>query len=249
MERKIIDAELVFGTMDAMVDAARQTGAKTLPLLLRDRLIYLLVYGLALRVHEVLGLDLGSFKTVINRHSGQYTLMVDFHSSSVRRGAVSIPVLHDRIAIMLHRYLEEVRPILAQQSSQDEQALFLSSRGKRLTPSALLRSFRRILKRAGLEGKEDTLGNLRYTAICRIGQGMSASQIPHVIDGNPLTVARFDRPNEELREVFASHIPEASLHAIRLCLCRSQVATTARYESMEGRVKKVSKMTTAKQPK
>src|SRR5207302_4262554 len=94
------------------------------PLALRNRALVELVYSAGLRSGEAVSLDLGD---------------VDFehelvHVRSGKRAKDRVVPLGEEAAHWLARYLREARPSLARGA---EDALFLSTRGRRLDTSAL----------------------------------------------------------------------------------------------------------------
>jgi site-specific recombinase XerD len=107
--------------VEAALDALEGTG----PLALRNRALVELVYSAGLRSAEAVGLDLGD---------------ADFEQELVRvrgKGAKERVVpLGEEAAHWLARYLRDARPLLARGA---EDALFLSTRGRRLDTSTLRR--------------------------------------------------------------------------------------------------------------
>lgn len=111
-------------TMRALLDAPDPSTAVGL----RDRAVLELIYATGARVAEISDLDLSD----IDRASGTVRLMgkgskeriVPVHSEALRR---------------VDTYLREARPSLQRQTAD---ALFLSTRGNRLSPDAIRRSFK-----------------------------------------------------------------------------------------------------------
>jgi integrase/recombinase XerC len=107
------------------VDAVLEAFAGDEPLPLRNRALLELVYSAGLRSAEAIGLDLGD---------------VDFEQEAVRvRGKGSkerVVPLGEEAAYRLRRYLEDGRPKLANGAVD---AVFLSTRGRRLDTSTLRR--------------------------------------------------------------------------------------------------------------
>ncbi|MGZ4290999.1 MAG: tyrosine-type recombinase/integrase [Gaiellaceae bacterium] len=108
--------------VEAIVDGLDADG----PLGLRNRALVELVYSAGLRASEAVGLDLGD---------------VDFDQERVhvregKGGKDRVVPLGEEAAALVARYLQEARPQLARGA---ENALFLSTRGRRLDTSTLRR--------------------------------------------------------------------------------------------------------------
>ena len=109
------------------------------PLELRDRAMLETAYSCGLRSQEIIGLD---------------TESVDFDGERIRvegKGQVTRVVpLGEPAQRALTRYLERARPALA--AGRDEPALFLSRRGRRLSPSDVRRRLERWVREAAIAG-------------------------------------------------------------------------------------------------
>jgi integrase/recombinase XerC/integrase/recombinase XerD len=112
------------------------------PLETRDRAMLELTYSCGLRCEEVVNLDDGD---------------VDFDAEELRvlgKGSKTrvVPV-GEPAQRALERYLATGRPALVQPAERAEPALFLSKRGRRLSPSDVRRRLRLWLRNAGLSGE------------------------------------------------------------------------------------------------
>jgi site-specific recombinase XerD len=109
------------------------------PLEVRDRALFELVYACGLRAEEIVRLDLDA---------------PDFDSESLRvdgKGSVTrIVPMGEPAQRALERYLETARPALA--ANRAERALFLSRRGRRLSPSDVRRRLERWVREAAVAG-------------------------------------------------------------------------------------------------
>jgi site-specific recombinase XerD len=110
------------------------------PLEVRDRALFEVAYACGLRAEEIVNLD---------------TDGLDFDSESVRvtgkgRRTRIVP-MGEPAQRALRRYLETARPALA--ANRAEQALFLSRRGRRLSPSDVRRRLERWLREAAVAGR------------------------------------------------------------------------------------------------
>lgn len=110
------------------------------PLEVRDRALFELAYSCGLRAAEIISLDLGA---------------IDFESETLRvtgKGSKTrILPIGEPAQAALRRYLERARPALS--SERSEQALFLSRRGHRLSPSDVRRRLERWVREAAVAGK------------------------------------------------------------------------------------------------
>jgi site-specific recombinase XerD len=110
------------------------------PLEVRDRAIFELVYSCGLRCQEVIDLDLGA---------------ADFEAEELRvtgkGNKQRLVPIGEPAQQALERYLATGRPTLADPSS--EPALFLSRRGKRLSPSDIRRRLDLWVRHAALAGR------------------------------------------------------------------------------------------------
>jgi site-specific recombinase XerD len=109
------------------------------PLAERDRALFELAYSCGLRCEEIVKLDLGD---------------IDFEGERVRAsgkgGKTRLLPIGEPAQRALRRYLERARPALA--SGRDEQAIFLSRRGRRLSPSDVRRRLAGWVREAALAG-------------------------------------------------------------------------------------------------
>jgi tyrosine recombinase XerC len=110
------------------------------PLEMRDRAMFELAYSCGLRAEEIIRLDTDS---------------PDFDSESLRvRGKGSkerIVPMGEPAQRALDAYLASARPALA--TAEREQALFLSRRGRRLSPSDVRRRLQRWVREAAIAGR------------------------------------------------------------------------------------------------
>ena len=110
------------------------------PLEVRDRAIFEVAYSCGLRCQEIINLDVGD---------------VDFDSERVRvdgkGGKTRIVPIGEPAQKALDRYLSVARPALTDRSG--ETALFVSRRGRRLSPSDIRRRLQGWVREAALAGR------------------------------------------------------------------------------------------------
>lgn len=123
------------GEIEALLERIPASG----PLEVRDRALFELAYACGLRAEEIVNLDLDS---------------PEFESEGLRvagKGAKTrIVPMGEPAQRALERYLEKARPALAADRSQP--ALFLSRRGRRLSPSDVRRRLERWVREAAVAG-------------------------------------------------------------------------------------------------
>ena len=123
---------------------------------LRDRAILELLYATGMRVGELSGLDVSSLnrasQTVIVMGKGSKERLLPLHHVAMKR---------------LEDYLTEGRPRLIK---LDSEAMFLSTRGNRMSTDAIRRMFKRHL--ASVEGSDDiSPHSLRHTFATHLLEG------------------------------------------------------------------------------
>jgi site-specific recombinase XerD len=110
------------------------------PLESRDRALFELAYSCGLRCQEILDLDLGD---------------IDFEGERVRvegkGGKTRLVPIGEPAQRAIERYLRLARPALL--DGTDERALFVSRRGRRLSPSDIRRRLQRWVREAALAGR------------------------------------------------------------------------------------------------
>jgi integrase/recombinase XerC/integrase/recombinase XerD len=111
------------------------------PLEIRDRALFELAYSCGLRAEELTGLDLGDLDFE------EETARVTGKGSKTRIVPVGEPARR-----ALSTYLEKGRPPLAD-ATRDEQALFISRRGRRLSTSDVRRRLNRWVQQAAIAGR------------------------------------------------------------------------------------------------
>jgi integrase/recombinase XerC len=150
---------------DALFQAAETRAAGEDPAGLRDLAILELFYSSGLRLSELVGLDL---------------LDLDLLSDQVKvrgkgRKERLVPV-GGKASRVLRLYLDQ-REVVAQLPRADRQAVFLSRRGKRLTPRTVQRIVHRALDQVGGEGlKTHSLRHSFATHLLDAGADLRAVQ-------------------------------------------------------------------------
>lgn len=134
------------GRMLATCDVSSDTG-------LRDRALLELMYASGARISEVSALDVGS----VDLEGAQVRL---FGKGSKER----IVPLYQEALLWVGRYLAQARPRLLARRAQEggTQALFLSTRGRRMSAATLRRAFERHRDLAGV-GSDVTPHTMRHT--------------------------------------------------------------------------------------
>jgi len=126
----------------------RATGSSTTTSSLRDRLIIELLYGTGARVAELVGIDISDI-TKESLDGGEVTILKLRGKGSKER---LVPI--GKFAVFaLDDYLVRLRPALLAKNTQNERALLLNNRGRRLTRQSAWTTVLSAAKEAGLEGR------------------------------------------------------------------------------------------------
>ena len=115
---------------------------------LRDRLVFELLYGSGARVAELVAIDINDISSE-NVDGDEVTILKLRGKGSKER----LVPLGKFAVIALDDYLVRLRPSLLAKNSQSERALFLNSRGKRLTRQSAWSTVLRTAKATNLEGR------------------------------------------------------------------------------------------------
>lgn len=190
-ERKVVDTDLLFAGIDGLIQRAK---AKEVLLLKRDKVVLSLICRLGLRRSEVLNLDTRDFDLDDFYLQGVVPIAVSRPHGPVR----SIVTVDKNVVDMLDDYLECVRPEFRVNAGKDENALFLSSRGGRLSPSMLHLRFAKILSGAGLDGKDYGVHSLRYAGLLKMCMHIPPCHIHRFTTVNPLGTATFTFSNIDI---------------------------------------------------
>jgi integrase/recombinase XerD len=118
------------------------------PVSLRDRAIVEILYGTGARVAELVGVDINDIsKDVLD---GEEITILKLRGKGSKERLVPL----GKFAIeAIENYLVRLRPALLAKNSQNERALFLNSRGTRLTRQSAWSTVLRAAKATGLEGR------------------------------------------------------------------------------------------------
>jgi integrase/recombinase XerD len=118
------------------------------PSLLRDRAILEILYGTGARVAELVGLDVHDISK--DTFDGEEITIMKLRGKGSKERLVPI----GKFAIAaLEDYLVRLRPALRAKNSQSERALFLNSRGTRLTRQSAWSTVLKAAESVGLQGR------------------------------------------------------------------------------------------------
>jgi integrase/recombinase XerD len=118
------------------------------PSSLRDRAILELLYGTGARVAELVGLDVGDI--VKDTFDGEEITIIKLRGKGSKERLVP---LGKYALAAIEDYLVRMRPALLAKNSQSERALFLNSRGTRLSRQSAWTTVLKAAKLSGLEGR------------------------------------------------------------------------------------------------
>jgi integrase/recombinase XerD len=118
------------------------------PASLRDRAMLEVLYGTGARVAELVGIDINDISK--DTFEGEEITILKLKGKGSKERLVPL----GRFAIeALDNYLVRMRPALQAKNSTYERALFLNSRGKRLTRQSAWSTVLKAAKASGLEGR------------------------------------------------------------------------------------------------
>ena len=118
------------------------------PTLLRDRAILEILYGTGARVAELVALDIHDITK--DYFDGEEIIIMKLKGKGSKERLVPI----GRYALeALENYLVRLRPSLLAKNSQNERALFLNSRGTRLTRQSAWTTVLKAAESVGLQGR------------------------------------------------------------------------------------------------
>jgi integrase/recombinase XerD len=118
------------------------------PRSLRDRAILEILYGTGARVAELVGIDVGDISKDV--FDGEEITILKLRGKGSKERLVPL----GKFALeALDNYLVRIRPALVAKNSQGERALFLNSRGTRLTRQSAWTTVLKAARAADLEGR------------------------------------------------------------------------------------------------
>ena len=118
------------------------------PVSLRDRAIVEILYGTGARVAELVGIDINDISK--DSLDGEEITILKLRGKGSKERLVPLgKFANDAI----ENYLVRLRPALLAKNSQNERALFLNSRGTRLTRQSAWSTVLKAAKETGLEGR------------------------------------------------------------------------------------------------
>lgn len=157
-----------FGAIDVSIGEAHRFASKNFRPLQRDKALFFTIYAAGLRVSEALGLTVHSFQpNPTLPELGMFGFVSVWGKGSRGSGPRfrSVPVDHVGLPPLLTWYLEKVRPYFLVNADANEDALFLSERGRRLAISTLETRFQASLEAAGLAGLGLSPHCLRHSSV------------------------------------------------------------------------------------
>jgi integrase/recombinase XerD len=135
-------------TIEEVESLIHATTSSSDPISLRNRLVIEFLYGSGARVAELVAIDINDISTE-NLDGDEVTILKLRGKGSKERlvplGKFAVSALND--------YLVRLRPALLAKNSQHERALFLNSRGSRLTRQSAWTTVLSTAKIANLEGR------------------------------------------------------------------------------------------------
>ena len=118
------------------------------PVSLRDRAIVEILYGTGARVAELVGIDINDISK--DSLDGEEITILKLRGKGSKERLVPLGKFANEA---IENYLVRLRPALLAKNSQNERALFLNSRGTRLTRQSAWSTVLKAAKETGLEGR------------------------------------------------------------------------------------------------
>ncbi|WP_432404879.1 tyrosine-type recombinase/integrase [Wukongibacter sp. M2B1] len=168
--------QCLWNYFDEEIALAYKNQSKSFKVLQRDKVMYLIIYYYGLRANETSMLNTTDFI-----HNPKRTEWESFGGIVVKHGKASagsppkrriVWTISDISVEYLRWYIENVRP---QFGFDDNEALFLSERGNRLSPKSITRNFKDHLKSAGLPTKNYSTHCLRHSYISHLSENCNLS--------------------------------------------------------------------------
>ncbi|MCG7946243.1 MAG: tyrosine-type recombinase/integrase [Candidatus Thiodiazotropha taylori] len=184
--RALTHAEItdLFARLDDEILQAGRFSSKDFRPLQRDKALFFTIYAAGLRVSEARGLDMASFQPnpAIPKFGrfGFVSVWGKGTRGSGKRHRL-VPVTHAGLPPLLEWYCEAIRPQFLTNSAPDEQALFLSERGRRMALSTIESRFQHLMAVAGLEGQYLVPHCLRHSSVTHeaLRVSLEANRLKH----------------------------------------------------------------------
>jgi integrase/recombinase XerD len=144
LPRKLPKA-LTIDEVTRLIESAEREGD---PISLRDKAILELLYSTGARVSEIIGLNVVDFSLSSTSDGDVHIVKVKGKGSKER-----LVPLGKFAVVAVENYLTRVRPALSEKNSKSEGALFLNSRGKRLSRQSAWQVVLDAAQATGLTGK------------------------------------------------------------------------------------------------
>lgn len=172
---------------DEQIAQAYKTNSKSLKVLQRDKVLYLIIYFYGLRANEVSKLDTTDF--IQHPKKPEWS---GFGGITVRHGKASagsppkrrtVWTISDTAVEYLKWYFESVRPLF---NFDESPSLFLSERGNRMSPKSITQNFKEHLRCAGLPYQNYSTHSLRHSYVSHLSENIELSprfiqeQVGHV---------------------------------------------------------------------
>jgi integrase/recombinase XerD len=135
-------------SIDEISRLIESTNIPSDPQSLRDRAIIEILYGTGARVAELVGIDISDISKDI--FDGEEITILKLRGKGSKERLVPLGKF---ALVALDDYLVRIRPALLAKNSQGERALFLNSRGTRLTRQSAWTTVLKAAKASGLEGR------------------------------------------------------------------------------------------------
>ena len=200
--------ERLFEALQHAAIEAHKFNSKDFRPLQRDRAFFFLLYSCGLRISEGLDLHCHSFEpNPLRQELGEFGIVKVWGKGSKGSGPRfrQVPVTHASLPGMMEWYMRIVRPHFLQRAAPDEQALFLSERGNKMSISGAENRFQHALEIASLSGLGFTPHCLRHSSVTHESHRFSIEAVrrKHGHSSAAVTQTYMHVPDEMVNEEIA----------------------------------------------
>lgn len=209
LRRFLTDEEmtLAFATYDAVIQTAAEIAPSQLRYFQRDKAMFYVFYGFALRLQEGQQLNLSSFSPNPDLPElgiyGAATVMGKGARGSGPRTR-TVPTIHPDLPLILTWYVQNVRPQFKAKTEDAKKALWLSDRGQRLSRASIALRFKQFLASVGLDPVLFSPHGLRHMAVSH----ESAANVPLAF-----TQAKVGHMHASTTQIY-THLPDDYMRTV-----------------------------------
>lgn len=210
------ETTLAFAAFDAVIEAAMEIAPAKLRCFQRDKAMFYVYYGYGLRLQEGQQLNLSSFSPNPDLPElGIYGAVTVAGKGSRGSGPRirTAPTIHPDLPLVLTWYVQHVRPQFKTKTADAEKALWLSTRGQRLTRASIWLRFKQFLASVGLDPALLSPHGLRHMAVSH----ESAANVPLAF-----TQAKVGHVHASTTQIY-THLPDDYMRTVARNIVRQSL--------------------------